>query len=90
MTNPNRGRGGTHVNGHGNVNGPQPNGTTRRPAPTSNTDDQDSDGARWSGYRQEDRRPPVPQRGLRGRGFAHRGGHRGGFRGRGAAPALVS
>jgi len=86
MTNPNRGRGGTHVNGH-------VNGTTRRPAPASNTDDQDSDYR--SGARQEHRRPPVPARGgfFRGRGLANRGGHRGGFRGRGgysAAPPLQS
>ena len=99
MTNPNRGRGGAHVNGHVNDPAPstsQPNGTTRRPARASNTDDQDSDSPRgWTGYRQEEhRRPPVPPRGgfMRGRGFASRG-QRGGFRGRGgynAAPPLQS
>ncbi len=92
MTNPNRGRGGAHVNGPV-LSTSQPNGTTRRPA--SSTDDQDSDGPRGrGGYRQEYRRPPVAPRGgyMRGREFANRG-YRGGFRGRGgysAAPPVSS
>jgi len=91
MINPNHGRGGAHVNGRASSSS-QPNGTTRRPAPASSTDDQESDGPR--GYHQEYRRPPVPPRGgfMRGRDFGNRG-HRGGFRGRGgynAAPPLSS
>ncbi|KAI9509818.1 exonuclease II [Russula earlei] len=96
MTNPNRGRG-AHVNGHvhsATPNSSQANGTTRRPAPGTSTDDQDSDSLRGrsGGYHHETRRPPVPARGglmahSRGRGFTNRGGFRGGFRGRGFAPA---
>lgn len=91
MTNPNRGRGGAHVNGHTS----QPNGAARRPAPGTSTDDQDSDTPRgWgSGYHHQDRRPPVPPRGgFRGRAFPNHGGFRGAYRGRGysAAPALSS
>lgn len=91
MTNPNRGRGGAHVNGHTS----QPNGAARRPAPGTSTDDQDSDTPRgWgNGYHHQDRRPPVPPRGgFRGRAFPNHGGFRGAYRGRGysAAPALSS
>ncbi|KAI0300796.1 exonuclease II [Russula brevipes] len=97
MSNPNRGRGSAHVNGHGSMPaGPQPNGTTRRPAAAASTDDRDADSPRGrdGGYQQEHRRPPVPPRGgfLRGRGYPPRG-YRGGFRGRGgpaAAPPVSS
>lgn len=91
MANPNRGRGGVHVNGHASTSGPsQPNGTDRH-ASVANADDQDSSQDSplhgWGGNgqnRQEYRRPPVPPRGgylglSRGRGFNR--GFRGGFRG---------
>ncbi|KAI0303658.1 exonuclease II [Multifurca ochricompacta] len=97
MTNPNRGRGGVHLNGHGPApGGSQPNGPTRHAHSTS-TDDQDSPRGWGSGYQQEYRRPPGPPRGgfiglTRGRGGFNRG-FRGGFRGRGgysATPPLSS
>ena len=97
MTNPNRGRGGAHVNGYSSSPGPsRPNGTDEY-ASVPSTDDQDSsqDGPSrgWGGgqNRQEYRRPPMPPRGgylARGRGFS-RGGFRGGFRGRGGFTAAA-
>ncbi|KAH9063988.1 exonuclease II [Lactarius vividus] len=90
MTNPNRGRGGVHVNGHASTSGPSRHNGTDGHTSVPSTDDQDSSqdapSRGWGNgpNRQEYRRPPVPPRGgylTRGRGFSRGFNPRGGFRG---------